>query len=168
MIELREDASALEYCQKTVRKIVDHLVRHHGTDQRTKTILAKLQGVALLPMRKTGSTYSTGMFSHADGTLYVCPRDANGLARTQKSLNKTIVHELAHATRFKYLGETSHSTDWKSSWIFLLDVCTRELGMDVEVPCSSVSFYGLSRRDCPSCDWESAKDCGPYRGPPRG
>lgn len=171
MDALHDDARTLKYVQTTVDRIKNHLATHHRNDERTKYLLAKLRGVRLLQRRgsATSGTYNSGMFSHGTGILYVAPRDNKGIPRDERSLNKTIIHELAHASRFKYPGERSHSGKWKSAWVFFLNVCTRELKMDVDVPCSSVTFYGLSRDDCPSCDWETDPDtCPPYTGPPKG
>jgi hypothetical protein len=169
-MSLHEDSSTLRYVEATVGRIKKHLLTYHREDDRTKGILAKFRGVQLLRRRSSSpGTYNSGMFSHSSGIMFVAPRDSSGKRRTEKSLNKTIVHELAHATRFKYPGEKSHSTSWKSAWVFLLKVCTEELGMVVDVPCSSVTFYGLSKKDCPTCDWETDPTfCPEYKGPPRG
>lgn len=170
MKALHEDSATLRYLETTIDSIKKHLLTYHKDDERTKGLLAKFRGVQLLqPKSSSPGTYNSGMFSHSTGILYVAPRDNNGRQRTEKSLNKTIVHELAHATRFKYPGEDSHSTSWKSAWVFLLNVCTKELGMAVDVPCSSVTFYGLSKADCPGCDWETDPTfCPEYQGPPKG
>lgn len=168
---LHEDFRILKYVQATVERIKRHLATHHGEDERTKYMLAKLRGVRLLQKRgrRNSGTYNSGMFSHGTGILYVAPRDNRGIPRDEQSLNKTIVHEMAHASRFKYPGEKSHSGKWKSAWVFFLNVCTEELGMSVDVPCSSVTFYGLKKSDCPSCDWETDPGaCPAYRGPPDG
>lgn len=169
MNTLHEDARTLKYVQSTVDRVKRHLATHHHEDERTKFLLAKLRGVRLLQTRGSSrsGTYNSGMFSHGTGILYVAPRDNKGNLRDEKSLNKTIVHEMAHASRFKYPGEKSHSAKWKNTWVFFLNVCTKELGMDVDMPCSSVTFYGLSKDDCPTCEWETdPTSCPPYTGPP--
>lgn len=164
-----EDAASLDYIRKTVEKFRHHLETNHRNDERTRAMLSKLRGVRLLPQQRTGNTYISGLFSHPTGLLMISARDGMRKLRTYGSLNKSIIHELAHATRFKYPGEKSHSTSWKSAWIFFLSVATKELGMVVDVPCSSVTFYGLQKNDCPECDWESEPDsCDPYTGPPLG
>ena len=171
MNTIREDAAVLEYCQQTVASLKNHLGHTYREDDRTKAIMAKMHDIRLLNpsvfVSGSGSYYS-GAFNHENGVLMVASRDATGKIRTHKSLNKTIVHEMAHATRFKYPGETSHSGEWKSAWVWLLNIATGELKMDVEVPCSSVTFYGLEQSECPSCDWDSPEtSCAPFTGPPR-
>jgi len=165
--DTHEDAASLEYIRKTVEKFKEHLESKYREDERTKALLSKLRGVRLLPQKRRGNTYNSGLFSHPTGLLMISARDGQGRLRTHGSLNKSIVHELAHATRFKYPGETSHSTTWKSAWVFFLNIATKDLGMEVDVPCSSVTFYGLEKRDCPDCDWEREPErCDPYTGPP--
>jgi hypothetical protein len=164
-----EDAASLDYIKKTVEEFKHHLESKYREDERTKALLSKLRGVRLLPQKRTGNTYNSGLFSHPTGLLMISARDGQGKLRTRGSLNKSIVHELAHATRFKYPGEKSHSTTWKSAWIFFLNIATKDLKMEVDVPCSSVTFYGLQKSDCPGCDWENEPGaCDPFTGPPLG
>jgi hypothetical protein len=171
MNAIHQDAASLDYLQKTVETFKAHLQDKYYDDERTKALVSKLRGVRLLKPSKGNAqgTYNSGLFSHTDGILYVAARDGRGQLRSYKSLNKSIVHELAHATRFKYLGESSHSTTWKSAWVFFLNIATTELKMDVEVPCSSITYYGLTKDECPDCDWEIQPDsCQAYTGPPNG
>lgn len=152
-----EDARILTRLRATVDAIKAHLRARHGDDPRAANITAKLRDVQLLPPRpgSTPRSYVSGLFVHTTGVLMVAPRDGAGRVRTPASLNKTIVHELAHATRFKHFGESSHSKEWKAAFVWLLDVATRELGMDVEVGCSVVKYYGLTREMCPWCIWDT-------------
>ena len=90
--------------------------------------------------------------------MWVASRDGSGNMRDERSLNKSITHELAHGTRNKYFGETSHSEDWKKAWKRFLKIATEELGWKVEAPCSSKQFYGLTEEDCPKCVWED-REC---------
>lgn len=168
------DARALTYVRRAVDEFTAHLKAAYPDDPRTKALLAKLRDVRLLypsdaSPSSDATSYNSGVFSHTTGTLMVAPRDGRGAPRPEGSLNKTILHELAHATRFKHLGESSHSTAWKSAFVWFLTVATGELGWHVDLPCSVVTFYGLSQSDCPMCAWASSAAggaCGAYTGPP--
>ena len=159
-----EDSRMLAHIRKNVTQFKDHLVSRHKDDPRTVALLAKLRDVQLLPPRPGSApgTYNSGLFVHSTGVLMVAPRDGSGKLRSDASLNKTILHELAHATRFKHLGESSHSKQWKEAFAWFLDIATRELGMEVELGCSAVKYYGLAREHCPWCIWDTpAQGCGP-------
>lgn len=163
-----EDAEVLGFLQSQISAFKKHLQSRYPSDERTKALLAKFKDVGLLPAKKhSGNVYNSGQFSHSTGKLLVAPRDGHGHVRSHASLNKTIVHELAHATRFKYIGESSHSEEWKSSWFWFLKIATDELHWDVEVSCSAVTFYGLDKKSCPGCRFErDPSSCGPFTGPP--
>lgn len=171
-----EDAKALEYVRSQTNAFKRHLVAKYPADPRTKALLAKFKDIALLESKSSepssgsggSSVYNSGMFSHKTGRMSVAPRDGNGNIRSAGSLNKTIVHELAHATRFKYLGEDAHSDEWKSSWLFFLKIATEELGWDVEASCSAVTYYGLDKNQCPGCNFDvDPESCGGFTGPPQ-
>jgi hypothetical protein len=156
-----EDEKSLRYLKSQVKKFMNHIKERYLDEETTKNLLAKFSDVQLLPYKKgtTAGTYTSGMFDHSTGILYVAPRDGSGDLRDNASLNKSICHELAHGTRFKYPGETSHSTEWKTAWKRFLRIATDDLGWVVEAPCSSKSFYGLELEDCPNCDWQVSGDC---------
>ena len=156
-----QDEKSLRYLKSQVKTFMNHLRTKYLDEETTKNLLTKFADVQLLPYKKgtTAGTYTSGMFDHSTGILYVAPRDGSGIVRDNASLNKSICHELAHGTRFKYPGETSHSTEWKTAWKRFLRIATDDLGWDVEAPCSSKSFYGLELEDCPSCNWEISGDC---------
>ncbi|AGE59824.1 hypothetical protein ATCVTN60342_609R [Acanthocystis turfacea Chlorella virus TN603.4.2] len=156
-----EDEKALRFLKNQVKTFVTHLRMNYLDEETTKNLLTKFADVQLLPYKKgsTSGTYTSGMFDHASGILYVAPRDGSGDLRDTASLNKSICHELAHGTRFKYPGETSHSSEWKTAWKRFLRIATEDLGWVVEVPCSSMSFYGLQHDDCPACKWEVGDNC---------
>lgn len=164
------DDEVLAWVQDRVTEFVAHLQSVHGDDPRTKAMLAKLRDVQLLEASEysakgTGS-WRNGKFKHSLGTLYVAPRDPSGDVRTQSSLLKTVVHELAHATRFKEPGEDSHSQQWKTTWLWFLSIATQHLGWTVDIKCAECTFYGLCERSlCPKCNWLQNL-CGPYVGPP--
>ena len=161
------DAGVLQYIRRRVDEFKEHLQATYPADPRTEALVAKLLDVRLLePKTKSGVSYNSGVFSHTTGTLGVAPRDGRGVVRSESNLNKTIVHELAHATRFKHPGESSHSKEWKSSFVWFLGVATEELGWTVDLPCSVETFYGLGRKDCPMCEW-SNQACGRFTGPPK-
>jgi hypothetical protein len=156
-----EDEKSLRYLKSQVKKFMNHIKEMYLDEETTKNLLAKFSDVQLLPYKKgtTAGTYTSGMFDHSTGILYVAPRDGSGDLRDNASLNKSICHELAHGTRFKYPGETSHSTEWKTAWKRFLRIATDDLGWIVEAPCSSKSFYGLELEDCPNCSWEVSGNC---------
>lgn len=154
------DEQTLRFLESQVRAFIRHLKENYPESDLTRNLLAKFSGVQLLPFKKgsTSNTYTSGMFDHSTGTLRVAARDGAGTLRDEASLNKSICHELAHGTRFKYPGETSHSGDWKAAWKTFLKIATQELQWKVELPCSSIKFYGLKREDCPDCVWD-AEEC---------
>jgi hypothetical protein len=152
-----DDEHTLRFLQSQIQTFVKHLRDTYPDSEYTKNLLAKFSDVQLLPFKRGSAphTYTSGMFDHSNGVLYVAARDGTGSPRDEPSLNKSICHELAHGTRFKYPGETSHSGDWKSAWKKFLKIATEELGWRVEAPCSSMKFYDLQKSDCPNCVWDS-------------
>lgn len=163
-----DDARTLTLVKKTVTAFKNHLLARYPNDPRTKALIAKLHDVKLIPHKAdSGGVYNSGGFNHSTGTLMVAAREGDGDVRTVGSLNKTILHELAHATRFKYIGETSHSVEWKSAFEFFLKVATNELGLPVELNCSAVQFYGIDAKGCPGCVWTvNPSSCPGFSGPP--
>lgn len=147
----------IRFIERQTTEFVKYLREKYPNDQMTKNLLAKFSGVQLLTYMKgnTNKSYISGLFDHATGVLKIAPRDSAGNIRDEQSLNKSIVHELAHATRFKYIGETSHSNDWKTAWKKFLKIATEDLGWKVESNCSSQKFYGLTPGDCPNCVWDN-------------
>lgn len=163
---LGDDRAVLQWVRDRVREFKGHLAATHPRDRRTRALLAKLVDVRLLERADSapdgGGSWMNGKFKHSTGVLYVAPRDARGRPRTRASLLKTVVHELAHATRFKQPGETSHSQEWKQTWLWFLGVATQELGWRVDIRCAECTFYGLCDRDqCPKCTWHQ-RLCRPY------
>ena len=156
MNDTHQDERTLRYLKKQVDIFIKHLKSRYPDEQFTKNLISKFSGVQLLPFKKgtTPTSYISGMFDHGTGTIKIASRDGIGNIRDEISLNKSITHELAHGTRFKYPGETSHSDDWKKSWKKFLKIATEELDWNVEAPCSSTTFYGLKEEDCPKCIWE--------------
>jgi len=156
MRDTHDDERSLRFLQKQVDMFIRHLKNKYPHEQFTNNLLSKFSDVQLLPFKKgtTSTSYISGLFDHNTGTLRVAARDGNGNIRDEKSLNKSITHELAHATRYKYFGETSHSDDWRNVWKRFLRIATEELGWEIEAPCSSKQFYGLDKSDCPKCVWE--------------
>lgn len=154
--DTHDDERTLRFLRSQVDTFKKYLMKNYPNDPRTKTMLAKLTDVQLLPYRKgsTSDSYNSGMFNHQTGVLHIAPRDGNGVLRTAESLNKSICHELGHATRWKYIGESSHSDEWSDAWKFFLKIATRELMWKVEAPCSVSTFYGLKYEDCENCLWE--------------
>lgn len=155
------DERTLRFLKSQIKNFMTHIRENYMDEETTKNLIMKYSDVQLLPYKggtKSG-TYTSGMFDHSNGVLYIAPRDARGTLRDESSLNKSICHELGHGTRFKYPGETSHSDEWKNAWKRFLKIATEELGWKVEANCSSNSFYGLERKDCPKCDWEINGAC---------
>jgi len=160
MGDIHQDEKTLRFLNKQVDIFIKHLKRNYPNEQFTNNLISKFSDVQLLPFKKgsTPTSYISGMFDHSTGTLRVASRDGSGNMRGARSLNKSITHELAHGTRFKYPGETSHSDDWKKSWKKFLKIATEDLNWEVEAPCSSKQFYGLHTEDCPKCIWED-REC---------
>lgn len=160
MGDTHKDEKTLRFLNKQVDIFIKHLKRNYPNEQFTNNLISKFSDVQLLPFKKgsTPTSYISGMFDHSTGTLRVASRDGSGNMRDERSLNKSITHELAHGTRFKYIGETSHSDEWKKSWKRFLKIATEELNWEVEAPCSSKQFYGLDKKDCPKCVWED-REC---------
>ena len=161
--DIHEDERTLRYLKKQIATFKKHLLEKYPNDPRTKALMTKFVDVQLLPFRKgsVSDSYNSGVFDHSTGILRIAPRDGRGVLRNNESLNKSIVHELGHGTRHKYIGESSHSNEWADSWKFFLKIATKELGWRVEAPCSSVTFYGLTYEDCPSCVWEQSPNSCP-------
>lgn len=165
--------ATLSWLQARVGEFVAYLRAHHADDDRVRALLGKLRGVELLPAaeirpRAVGgaASWRNGKFKHSTGVLYVAATDFAGAPRTPGSLLKTVVHELAHATRDAAGGEASHSPRWKQTWLWMLEIATQRLGWDVEVRCAQCTYYGLCERSqCPKCRW-LANLCRPYAGPP--
>lgn len=160
MWDSHQDEKTLRYLKKQVGVFINHLKTNYPGESFTNNLLAKFSDVQLLPYKKgsTPTSYISGLFDHGNGTLKVAVRDGGGNVRDEASLNKSITHELAHGTRFKYIGETSHSNEWKETWKRFLKIATEDLGWTVEAPCSSKQFYGLQEADCPKCTWED-REC---------
>ena len=162
------DDEALQWLAKRINEFVSHIEGRYRDDPRVQALVDKYRGVTLLqePDDPTDDTWKNGKFKHSTGVLYVAVRDLKGHLRTESSLLKTVVHELAHATRYKAPSEDSHSQAWKQTWLWFLSVATEELGWTVDIKCAECTFYGLcDRRDCPKCAWLQNL-CRPYAGPP--
>jgi hypothetical protein len=165
-----DDQQILIWVRARVQEFVDHLRRRHAADPRAAILFRKLRDVQLLDSeesRPRAGSWKNGKFKHSVGTLYVAPRDLGGRARSRSSLLRTVVHELAHATRVKEPGEAGHSPQWKQAWLWFLEIATQELGWAVDIKCAECTFYGLcDRSQCPKCNWLQTL-CRPYAGAPR-
>ena len=165
------DAEIIEWVRDRSDEFVTHVRTKHPTDARVRALLSKFKGVRALPEDEAAgaaveSSRRNGKFRHSTGMMYLTTRDALGRPRTESSLLKTLVHELAHATRVKEEGETSHSPQWKQTWLWFLEVATQDLGWGVDIKCAECTFYGLcDRTQCPKCIWLQNL-CRPYTGPP--
>ncbi len=157
------------WVREQVQALVDHVRLAYPDDPRTVAIIDKVRGVRALDpsdMRETPApgSWHSGKFKHSTGELFVALHDHQGVPRTASSIRKTIVHEVAHATRYKEPGESSHSQQWKQTWLWLLNVATAELGWQVDVRCAECSYYGLCEtHQCPKCHW-MLNLCKPYVG----
>lgn len=155
------------WLQGEVAALRDHVLRTYPDDPRIATIVRKLRSVKAMEATEVRATPAPGMwhsgkFKHSTGELSVALTDYLGVPRTVSAVRKTIVHELAHASRVKEPGETSHSQQWKQTWLWLLNVATTQLKWDVDVRCSECSFYGLcDTHQCPKCQW-MLNLCKPY------
>lgn len=169
MREGASDEDILELVRGKVTEFVEHVQREHGGDPRVQALLEKLEDVQLLEneeYRPRGGSWRNGKFKHSTGTLFIAPRDPGGRPRQQSSLLKTVVHELAHATRYKEPGEDGHSPQWKQTWLWFLDLATGDLGWSVDIKCAECTYYGLcDHSQCPKCTWLQNL-CKPYSGPP--
>lgn len=169
MADDEEAQGMLRWVRERVQEFVAHLRDEHPDDPRVAVLLAKLRDVRVLDAREAlprGGSWRNGKFKHSVGTLFFAPRTPRGELRTQSSLLKTVVHELAHATRVKERGEESHSQQWKQTWLWFLGVATQELGWQVDIKCAECTYYGLcDRAACPRCTWLQNL-CRPYAGPP--
>jgi hypothetical protein len=159
------DPEILAWLRARVAEFVDLLRSQHADDPRAQDLLAKLTDVRLLPASESeprGGSWKNGKFKHSTGVLYVAPRTPRGEVRTDSSLFKTIVHELAHATRFKAAGEESHSQAWKQTWLWFLSLATQDLGWTVDIKCAECTYYGLCDKSaCPKCNFIQ-RLCKPY------
>lgn len=155
----------LRWLRERVGDFVRLLQTKYAQDQRAQDLLAKLKDVQLLPECESAprrGSWKNGKFKHSTGVLYVAPRTPAGDIRTESSLMKTVVHELAHATRFKLEGEESHSQAWKQTWLWFLSIATQELNWDVDIKCAECTYYGLCEQSqCPKCLWKQ-RLCRPY------
>lgn len=163
------DEAILEWVVAKVQQFLDHVQEHHPQDHRVVSLTAKLKAVRLLAEDEAAprnGSWRNGKFKHSTGVLYVAGRTPKGQPRPPSSLLKTVVHELAHATRYKEDGETSHSPQWKQTWLWFLSIATKELGWKVDIKCAECTYYGLcDRQQCPKCNWLQTL-CKPYAGPP--
>lgn len=166
---MAKDDKILSWIEDHVDTFVEHVQNTYPDDPRVSDLLDKLSHVELLDADESApkeGTWKNGKFKHSTGVLYVAPRDQYGTLRTHSSLMKTIVHELAHATRHKEPGETSHSPQWKQTWLWFLKIATQELGWKVDIKCAECTFYGLCDKSrCPKCNWLQEL-CRPYTGKP--
>lgn len=167
---MKTDREVLEWVRQRVDTFVDYLQTNHAGDPRALALFDKLQNVRLLDQDESEpseGSWKNGKFKHSTGVLYVAPRTLEGDIRTESSLTKTIVHELAHATRHKERGEASHSPQWKQTWLWFLEIATQHLGWQVDIKCAECSFYGLcDKSQCPKCTWLQNL-CRPYTGKPK-
>lgn len=165
------DEDVLMWLRQKASEFTDHLHLKYPDDHRARALFDKLVDVRLLPRDEAATNdgaWKNGKFKHSTGVLFVAARDQSGNTRSPSSLLKTLVHEMAHATRYKDVGEVSHSPHWKTTWLWFLSVATQELGWKVDIKCAECTYYGLcDRRDCPKCTWLQSL-CRPYVGPPRG
>ena len=165
----KSDEEILEWVQGKVTEFIEHLQRAYPDDPRAQALFVKLDDVQLLPedeIQPRAGSWRNGKFKHSRGTLFFAPREPSGRQRSESSLLKTVVHELAHATRFKEPGEEAHSQQWKQTWLWFLSVATQELGWRVDIKCAECTYYGLCERErCPKCNWLQNL-CKPYAGPP--
>lgn len=158
-----------EWVQAQVGALLDHIQHAHADDPRTAAVVSKVRGVRAQDVLESSTTpapgtWHSGKYKHSTGELFVALRDLSGAPRPASSIRKTIVHELAHATRSKNSGEASHSQQWKQTWLWLLNVATAELGWEVDVRCAECSYYGLcDTHQCPRCRW-MLNLCKPYVG----
>lgn len=166
---MADDEAVLEWVRARVNEFVVHLQRRYPDDPRAQALFDKLQDVQLLPDDESAprrGSWRNGKFKHSVGTLFFAPRMPDGELRSQSSLLKTVVHELAHATRYKEPGEEAHSQQWKQTWLWFLSVATQDLGWSIDIKCAECTYYGLCERDvCPKCNWLQNL-CKPYAGPP--
>lgn len=164
-----EDMATLAWLRERVAQMMTYLHTHHADDSRARALFKKLADVQLLPneeIKQQAGSWRNGKFKHSTGVLYVGARDNNMALRSTSSLLKTVVHELAHATRFKSSTEGSHSMQWRQTWLWLLEIATQKLGWEIEVKCAQCTYYGLCEpSQCPKCTW-LANLCKPYVGPP--
>lgn len=165
------DAEIIEWVRDRCDEFVAHVRDRYPDDPRVRALLSKFKGVQALSPEDAApvspeSSRRNGKFRHSTGVLYVSTRDAFDRPRTRSSLLKTVVHELAHATRYKEPGEPGHSQQWKQTWLWFLEIATAELGWGVDIKCAECTFYGLcDREQCPKCIWLQTL-CRPYSGPP--
>lgn len=168
---MKTDREVLDWIRERVDRFTEHLEATHPDDPRTQALFDKLSDVRLLgsgESEPSGGSWKNGKFRHSTGVMYVAPRDLHGAVRSESSLSKTIVHELAHATRHKERGEASHSPQWKQTWLWFLEIATQDLGWVVDIKCAECTFYGLCEQDghCPKCNWLQSL-CKPYTGKPK-
>ena len=163
----RTDADLLRWVRAKVMEFTDMLRRTCASDPRAIALIRKLKAVRLLPpceTRPANGSWKNGKFKHSTGVMYVAPRTPDGKLRKPSSLLKTVVHELAHATRDKHAGEDSHSQQWKQTWLWFLSLATEHLGWVVDIKCAECTYYGLcSKQQCPKCNWLQNL-CRPYTG----
>lgn len=166
----RSDGDVLAWVRERVDEFVSLLENEHGDDPRARALFSKLTDVRLLEATESvpdSGSWKNGKFKHSTGVLFVAPRDVSGDFRTESSLLKTVVHELAHATRFKTPGEGSHSPAWKQTWLWFLRLATDNLEWTVDIKCAECSFYGLcDKAQCPKCNFMQNL-CRPYTGTPK-
>lgn len=167
---MKTDREVLEWVRRRIDAFVEYMETHHPEDPRAQALFEKLSDVRLLDPDESvpsGGSWKNGKFKHSTGVLYLAPRDQHGTVRSESSLTKTIVHELAHATRYKEQGEASHSPQWKQTWLWFLEIATQQLGWVVDIKCAECSFYGLCEQgQCPKCNWLQNL-CKPYTGKPK-
>ncbi len=163
-------SQTLRWLRERVAEFREHLRTRYPDDPRVIDLESKLKDVRLLPANEAqpvGGSWRNGKFKHSTGVLYIAAYQPDGTPRTQSSLLKSVVHELAHATRNKTQGEDSHSQYWKQTWLWFLSIATGELGWVVDIKCAECTYYGLcDRRHCPKCNWLQGL-CKPYVGAPR-
>lgn len=164
------DFQVLTWLRARVSQFMEHLEDNYAEDPRARDLFSKLRHVELLDpteSKPNSGSWKNGKFKHSTGTLFVAPRDLHGTVRTESSMLKTVVHELAHATRYKEFGEASHSQQWKQTWLWFLGIATQDLGWTVDIKCAECSFYGLcDKAQCPKCNWLQNL-CKPYTGMPK-
>lgn len=164
------DAEALDWVRARVDEFVAHARDAHGADPRVRALLGKLRAVRVMSAAEASpraGSWRNGKFKHSTGELFFAARDPSGAVRTESSLLKTVVHELAHATRHKEPGEAAHSPQWKQTWLWFLELASEQLGWVVDIKCAECTYYGLCSQDqCPKCNFLQQL-CKPYAGPPR-
>ena len=136
--EVLQVAKALE---RDAQRLLRHLEDTHAADPRT-LLLKQTWNKQILPATDFANSKTKASFNKKTGCLYMRLNEPKTMAQWRA----VMLHELAH------VAGVGHDETYRRMWIFLLNVATKELGMDVALHCyTACNAYNVCGTACEMC-----------------